>query len=80
MDMILSECWNAANEMTRHGGCAAAQWVLSRLPRSPATTGEHECLDVDALQAHADGPATFDVQSRYRAKTREAFVRCDGDE
>ena len=24
MDMILSECLNGANEMTRHGGCAPA--------------------------------------------------------
>ena len=30
MDMILSECLNAANEMTRHGGFAPAQWVLVR--------------------------------------------------
>ena len=26
MDMILSECLNAANEMARHGGFAPAQW------------------------------------------------------
>ena len=78
MDTILSECLNAPKEMTRHGGCAPAQRVLSRLPRSPATTGdEDECLDVSALQAHADGPTTFGVQSRYRAKAREAFVRWD---
>ena len=45
MDMILSECLNAANEMTRHGGFVPAQWVLSRLPRNPATMGdEGECL------------------------------------
>ena len=57
MDMIFSECLNAANVMTRHGGFAPAQWVLSRLPRNPATMGdEDECLDVCALQAHADGP------------------------
>ena len=75
-DMILSECLNAANEMTRHGGCAPAQWVLSRLPCSLATMGdEDECLDVGALQAHANGPTTFGVQSRYRSKAREAFVR-----
>ena len=74
--MILSECLNAANEMTRHGGCAPAQWVLSRLPRSPATMGdEDECLDVSALRAHADGPTTFGIQSRYRAEAREAFVQ-----
>ena len=42
----------------------------------PATVGdEDECLDVSALQAHADGPTTFGIQSRYRAKAREAFVR-----
>ena len=40
MDMFLSECLNDANEMTRHGGFARAQWVLSSLPRSPATTCE----------------------------------------
>ena len=75
MDMILSEGLNAANEMARHGGCAPAQWALSRLPRNPATMGdEDECLDVGALQAHADGPTTFGVQSHHRAKAREAFV------
>ena len=76
MDMILSEYLNAVNEMARHGGFALAQWVLSRLPSNPATTGdEDECLDVDALPAHADGPTTFGVQSQNRAKAREAFVR-----
>ena len=76
MDTILSECLNAANEMTRHGGFAPAQWVLSRLPRSLATMGdEDECLEVSALQAHAYGPTIFGVQLRYRAKAREAFVR-----
>ena len=39
MDMILSECLNAVNEMTRHGGFAPAQWVLSRLPRKPSHHG-----------------------------------------
>ena len=78
MDMILTECLNAVSEMTRHGGFAPAQWVLSRLPRNLATMGAvDECLDVCAWQAHADGPTTFGVQSRYRAKAREAFVRWD---
>ena len=78
MDVILSECLNAPNEMTRHVSFAFAQWVLSRLPRSPATMGdEGECLDGSALQAHVDGPSTFGVQSRFRAKAREAFVRWD---
>ena len=53
MDMILSVCLNAANEIARHGGCAPAQWVLSCLPRSPATVGdEEECLDVCVLYKH----------------------------
>ena len=78
MDMILSECLNATNEMIRHGGFAPAQWVLSRHPRTLATMGdEDECLDVSALQEHADGPTAFGVQSRYRAKAREALVRWD---
>ena len=63
MDMILSECLNAVNEMARHGGFAPALWVLSRLPRNPVTMG--------------DGPTTFGVQSHCRATPREAFVRWD---
>ena len=57
---------------------APAQWVFSRLPRSPATVGdEDEGIDVGALQAHADGRTTFDIQSCFRAKAREAFVLWD---
>ena len=64
--------------MTRRGRFAPAQWVLSRLPCSLATMGDQsECLDVGALQAHDDGPRTFGIQSRYRAKAREAFVPWD---
>ena len=29
MDMILSGCLNAANEMTQYGSFALARWVLS---------------------------------------------------
>ena len=65
MDMILSDFLNA-------------QRRLSRLPRSLATMGdEDECLDVSAIQAHASGPTPFGIQSRYRAKAREEFVRWD---
>ena len=42
MGMILTECLNAINEMTRHGGFAPCQWVLSKLPRAPATQGDEE--------------------------------------
>ena len=76
MNRILSECLTAANEMARHGGFAPPQWVLPRLPRDPATMGDgDERHDVSALQAHADGPRTFGVQSRYRARACEALVR-----
>ena len=64
--------------MTRHGGFAPAQWILSRLLRSLANIGdEDECLDTSALQAHADGPTTFGVQSLHRAKAHEVFVLWD---
>ena len=46
MDMLLSRCLNAANEMIRHGGSLPAQWVFSRLPRSLAIGDDNECLDV----------------------------------
>ena len=42
MGMVLTECINAINEMVRHGGFAPCQWVLSKLPRSPATQGDEE--------------------------------------
>ena len=72
MDMILSECLNAANGMTRHGGLALAQSVLSRLPRSVVTIGdENECLDVCGLQAHTDGQTT----SAYSHATEQKHVK-----
>ena len=42
VDIILSECSNAANEMSRQGGYAPAHRVLSRLPRNLATMGEED--------------------------------------
>ena len=55
MDMLLSGCLNAANEMIRHGGSLPAQWVFSRLPRSLAIGDDI----FTAPQAHADGLTTF---------------------
>eukprot|EP00973_Karenia_brevis_P040105 5538228-Karenia_brevis.AAC.1 len=53
VDMVLSECLNAINELSRHGGFAPCQWVLSRFPRTPATQGdESEAADIGAMQAH----------------------------
>ena len=52
MDMILSECLNAVDEMTRHGGFALAQWVLSRLPRNPATMGSPLCYQVGDIVSY----------------------------
>ena len=69
MEMMLSDCLHAADEMNRHGSYAPTQWVLSCFPRAPATVGdEDECQGVGALQAHADGPIAFGVQSRYLLK------------
>ena len=40
VDMVITDCISAINEMSRHGGFAPAQWVLSRLPRVPASQGD----------------------------------------
>ena len=81
MDMVLTECINAINEMSRHGGFAPVQWVLSRFPRSPATLGdESEAADIGAIQAHVDGPTEFALQSAYRLEARKAFVHHDCSE
>ena len=78
VEKILSECLKVADEMSRHCGFAPVQWFLSRLRRAPAALGdEDECLDVGALQAHADGPTAVGVQSRYSTEAREAFARRD---
>ena len=78
MDRILTECVNAANEIARHEGFAPTQWIFSRLPRNPATLGdEDDCLNVGAPQAHADGPTTFNMSSRYRARALGRWDRCE---
>ena len=78
MDMVLTESIIAINEMCRHGGAARVQWVLSRFPRQPATLGdEGEAADIGAIQAHADGPTEFAIQSKYRLEARTAFVKWD---
>ena len=60
MDMVLTECINSMNEMSRHGGFAPAQWVMNRLPRALATQGdEAEFADIGAIQGHVDGPTAF---------------------
>ena len=64
---------NAINEMTRHGGFAPCQWVLSKLPRAPATQGdEEEFADIGAIQSRIDGPTAFALQGKYRQRAREA--------
>ena len=78
VDMILTESITAINEMARHDGFAPAQWVLSKLPRQPATLGgEREASDIGTMQAHVDGPTAFALQSEYRQKARERFVEWD---
>ena len=78
IDMILTESINAINELARHDGFAPAQWVLSKLPRQPATLGdEREASDIGTMQAHVDGPTAFALQSEYRQKARERFIEWD---
>ena len=78
VDMALTECITAMNEQKRHGGFAPVQWVLAKFPRAPATFGdEEEREDIGAIQAHVDGPTEFALQSKYRLKARNAFVKWD---
>ena len=75
---MLSECLNAINELSRHGGFAPCQWVLSRFTRAPATQGdEQEHADIGAIQGRVDGATAFAIQSKYRQKAREAFIKWD---
>eukprot|EP00973_Karenia_brevis_P071611 9950334-Karenia_brevis.AAC.1 len=76
--MVLSECLNAINEFSRHGGLAPCQWVLSRFPRTPATQGdESEAADIGAMQAHVNGPKAFALQAKYREEARKEFIKWD---
>ena len=78
MEMILTESLNAVNELSRHGGFAPVQWVIGKLPRTPASTvNEEENMDIGAMQGHIDGQVEYGIQSLYRQKAREAFVRYD---
>ena len=80
MDMVLSDCINSINEMSRHGGSAPVQWVLGRFPRQLATlSDEEERADIGAIQAHIDGSTPFAIQSAYRLEAREAIVKWDCD-
>ena len=76
VDMCLTECITAMNELSRHGGFAPVQWVLAKFPRQPATFGDEEyCHDIGAIQAHLDGPTEFALQARYRLAARESFIK-----
>ena len=76
--MALSECINAINELSRHGGLAPVQWVLAKIPRDPAIfRDEEERHDIGAIQAHYDGPTEFALQSKYQLEGREAFIKWD---
>jgi hypothetical protein len=78
MEMILSEALNAINEMSRHGGFAPVQWVLSKQPRTPGTQGdENEAYDIGTIQAHVNAPEAFAMQSRYRFIARKSFIKWD---
>ena len=78
MNTALTECINAINELSRHGGFAPVQWVLGRLPRKPAAMAdEQENQDIGAIQAHIDGPIEFAFQAKTRLEARQAFVKWD---
>ena len=78
IEVALTESIVTINEMSRHGGFAPVQWVLSRFPRQPATLGdEQERADIGAIQAHLDGPTAFALQAEYRLQARKAFVGWD---
>ena len=73
VDMVLSECLNAINELSRHGGFAPCQWVLSKFPRTPATQGdEAEAHDIGAIQAHVDGPTAICFASQIPRGSTQA--------
>ena len=70
--MVMAECLNAINEMTRHGGFAPSQWVFNKFPRAPATQGgEQEAHDIGTIQAPVDGRTAFAEQANYRFIARE---------
>ena len=39
LDMALTECITAINEMSRHGGFAPVQWILGKFPTSASYYG-----------------------------------------
>ena len=71
MDMVLTECINACNELSRHGGFSPAQWVIGRQPRVPGSQADQaEADDIGVLQAQTDGPTQFGIQTKYRESAR----------
>ena len=74
--MVLAEALGTVNELSRHGGVAPSQWVISRLPRTPGCQGDEvEAAGIGAIQSHVDGPAEFAIQTRYRQLARKSFDR-----
>ena len=39
MDMALTECITAVNELARHGGFAPVQWVLAKVSKTAGDNG-----------------------------------------
>ena len=68
--------FNAANEMTRYGGfCSSTMGTFTSSTQVLPPWVTKVNVSMCALQAHADGPTTFGVQSCYRVGAREALVR-----
>ena len=52
--------------------------MLGRFPRQPGTLGdEAEAADIGTIQAHVDGPREFAIQSEYRKRARESYIKYD---
>eukprot|EP00973_Karenia_brevis_P054858 7626478-Karenia_brevis.AAC.1 len=64
--------------MSRHGGFAPCQWVLSKSPRTPAAQGdESEAADLGVMQAHVNAPKAFALKAKYCEEARQEFIQWD---
>ena len=62
IEMILTECLNACNELCRHGGFSPSQWVLGKFPRNPGSIhDEQEFADIAVSYTHLTLPTICSV-------------------
>ena len=76
MEVVLSECVTAKNELARHQGFRPAQHVLGKQPRIPGSlTDEGE--NFGTYHARYDETSPFYLRHRARAEAQRAFVHLD---